>query len=76
MKRRSRRTFPDLATYFEESDDTQAAFAARISKSQPYISKVKTGAMEPSLSDALIIAKEAGIPLESLTKRQQELSGT
>lgn len=75
-KRRPRRTYPDLATYFSESGDTQQAFAARLRKSQSYISKVINGVQEPSLTDSLIIAKEAGIPLESLTKRSLELSRT
>lgn len=76
MKRRSRRTYPDLATYFDQAGDTQATFAARISKSQSYVSRVVNGVVEPNLTDALIIAKEAGVPLESLIKRQSELSGT
>jgi transcriptional regulator with XRE-family HTH domain len=76
MPRRQRRTYPDLVTYFNESGDTQAAFAARINKSQSYISKVRNGWVEPSLADALIIAKEAGVPLESLIKRQPAVSDT
>lgn len=76
MRRRQRRTYPDLATYFDQSGETQAEFAARISKSQSYISRVRNGGIEPSLADALVIAREAGIPLESLIKRESTVSGT
>jgi transcriptional regulator with XRE-family HTH domain len=63
-------------TYFDQSGDTQAEFAERISRSQSYISRVVNGGLEPSLADALIIAREAGVPLESLIKRPQAVSGT
>jgi transcriptional regulator with XRE-family HTH domain len=76
MARRIRRTFPNLETFFEETGTLQSAFASRIRKSQSYISKVRNGIIEPNLTDALIISKEAGIPLESLIKRSQELSRT
>jgi transcriptional regulator with XRE-family HTH domain len=68
MGRRKRRTYPDLAAFFEESDTTQAEFAARINKSQSYVSKVRHGVIEPNLGDALVIAREAGVPLESLIR--------
>ena len=75
-RRKQRRTFPDLATFFSEGIETQAEFAARICKSQSYISNVVNHRIEPSLADALIIAKEAGVPLESLVQRETTLSGT
>lgn len=74
MARRKRRTYPDIGTFFDESGISQADFAARISKSQSYISKVRHGRLEPSIADALVIAREAGVPLESLIKRPAELS--
>lgn len=75
MARRKRRTYPDLSAFFDDAGaPSQAVFAARIGKSQSYISKVRNGAIEPNLTDALVIAKEAGIPLESLIKRPVELS--
>jgi transcriptional regulator with XRE-family HTH domain len=76
MRRRVQRTYPDLATYFRQSGETQAEFAARLSKSQSYISRVRNGQIEPSLADALVIAREAGVPLESLIKPTQQVSGT
>ena len=75
-RRKQRRTYPDLATFFREGELTQAAFAARICKSQSYISKVVNGNVEPSLADALVISQEAGVPLESLLKREADLSRT
>jgi transcriptional regulator with XRE-family HTH domain len=74
MANRKRRTYPDLETFFEESGTLQSDFAVRINKSQSYISKVKNGEIEPSLADALVISKEAGIPLESLIKGDQPVS--
>lgn len=76
MPRRIRRTYRDLASYFKESGDTQMAFAARIQRSQSWMSRVCNGTIEPNLPDALRISREAGVPLESLIKRPVELSGT
>lgn len=76
MPRRIRRTYRDLAAYFEESGDTQMAFAARIQRSQSWMSRVRNGTIEPNLADALRISREAGVPLESLIKRPVALSGT
>lgn len=75
MARRKHRTYPDLDTFLDAPGNSAAAFAERISKSQSYVSKVRHGIIEPNLTDALIIAKEAGVPLESLIKRSVELSG-
>lgn len=76
MGRRKRRTYPDLVAYFRESGETQAEFAARVNRSQSWVSRVRSGETEPNLTDALMICREAGVPLESLIKRQPELSRT
>ena len=76
MARRFRRTYPDLATYFSQSGETQAQFALRVKRSQSWVSRVRNGETEPNLADALLICKEAGVPLESLIKRPAELSRT
>ena len=76
MGRRFKRTYPDLATYFAQSGETQAAFAARVNRSQSWVSRVRSGETEPNLTDALMICREAGVPLESLIKRQPVTSGT
>jgi transcriptional regulator with XRE-family HTH domain len=75
MARRHRRTYPSLVAYFEAGHETQAEFAARLNRSQSWISRVRSGETEPNLTDALKIAKEAGVPLESLIKRTPALSG-
>lgn len=66
MARRSKRTYPDLRTYFEKSGDNQAAFGARLNRSQSWVSRVVNGELEPSLADALAASEAAGVPLESL----------
>ena len=76
MARRFKRTYPNLIAYFEQSGETQAAFAARINRSQSWVSRVRSGETEPNLTDALMLCREAGVPLESLIRRQQTLSGT
>lgn len=74
MPRRPRRTYPDLTAYFKGSGITQATFAQRIGKSQSYVSRLRTGELEPNLADALRISEEAGVPLESLIRRPAALS--
>ena len=66
MARRSKRTYPDLRTYFEKSGDNQANFGERVKRSQSWVSRVTTGEIEPSLTDALLVSDAAGVPLESL----------
>ena len=72
MSRRRKRTYPDLVAYFEESGETQAEFAARVNRSQSWVSRVRNGETEPNLTDALVVCRAAGVPLESLVKRQPE----
>ena len=72
MPRRYQRTYPNLVAYFEQSGETQTEFAARIRKSQSYVSRVRSGETEPSLTDALLISRAAGVPLESLIRRHSE----
>lgn len=66
MRRIPRRPYPDLRTYFRESYETQAEFAARINKTQSWVSKLVNGEFEPRLRDALVISEAANVPLESL----------
>jgi transcriptional regulator with XRE-family HTH domain len=67
MPKKTRRTYPDLRTYFEESGDTQAAFAVRLNRSQPWVSRIVNGVQEPTIREALLISKMAGVPIESLS---------
>lgn len=74
MPRRKRRTYPNLTAFFEDSGVSQAEFAARINRSQSWVSKVKNGTLEPSIAEALDISRAAGVPLESLIKRSEAVS--
>lgn len=74
MGARTRRTYPDLKTYFDESGVTQEQFAARIRRSQSWMSKVVNKQLEPSLEECLTISRLAGIPLESLSVHKREHS--
>lgn len=67
--RRTARTYPDLRTYFNESGDTQQAFAARLNRSQSWVSKVVSGELEPSIREAIRISRLARVPLESLARK-------
>ena len=67
MRPRRLRSYPDLETYFRESGDTQAAFAARLRRTQSWISRVKNGQIEPTIAEALEISRLTGVPLESLS---------
>lgn len=75
MPRKPRRTYPDLRTYFEESGETQVAFAGRLKRSQPWVSRIVNGQAEPSIEEALLISKLTGVPLESLIARSRTACG-
>jgi transcriptional regulator with XRE-family HTH domain len=68
-----RRIFKDLAAYFEQSGDTQAEFAKRLSISQGAISLIRNGKRTPSLRLAQRIAREARIPVESLISENERV---
>jgi transcriptional regulator with XRE-family HTH domain len=70
MPRKTRRTYPDLRTYFAESGDTQTAFGERLKRPQSWVSRVVNGVQEPSLDEALTISRLAGVPIESLIVRR------
>lgn len=76
MANKPQRIFPNLKTYFEESDDTQMAFAARLNRSQSWVSRVVNGETEPSIEEALLISRMANVPLESLSVRPAAVSAT
>ena len=61
-----RRAYADLAHYFRESGDTQEAFATRLGMYQSQISRIKNKLWQPPLLEALRIAQEANIPIESM----------
>ena len=55
-----------LAEFLEATGTTQATFAERVGVQQSLISRIVRGERTPSLGLAVRIAKEAGIPVESL----------
>lgn len=66
-----RRIFRDLASYFDRTDDTQQAFAARLGVSQTYISLIRNRKRTPSMHLAKRISDAANIPLESLISHHE-----
>lgn len=64
----TRRTYPNLRAYFDETGTTQAAFAARLGMTQAAISKITNGKEAPRLELALRISRAARVPLESLLR--------
>jgi len=60
--------FPDLATYFERSGDSQLNASRVLRVSQGYLSKVAAGRLNPAPEMALRIAAYARIPLDSFIR--------
>lgn len=70
----ARRTYPNLRSYLKGTGQTQADLAARLGKSQPFISKLLNGLIQPSLHEALRISERCGVPVESLVTRESALT--
>ncbi len=68
------RTHPDLASYLVATGITQAELAFRLRRSQAFISKIVNGLQQPSLDEALRIARICRIPVESLVTRESTLT--
>lgn len=60
-----------LGEYLRKTGITQAEFASRLGVKQSQISRIVRGARTPSLPLAIRIAREAGIPVESLVPRSE-----
>ena len=71
----SRRTYPNLTSYLAATGLTQAQLAARLERSQAYVSKLVNGLHQPTLDEALRIARLCRVPVESLATRERELTG-
>ncbi len=69
MSRNYRRTYPDLTSYLDATGQTQAQLAAKLGKSQAFISKLLRGLTQPSLVESLRISRATGVPVESLVSR-------
>lgn len=70
----SRRTYPNLVAYLEGTGQTQAQLAARLERSQAFVSKLVNGLAQPSLDEALRVASICRIPVESLVSRENALT--
>jgi transcriptional regulator with XRE-family HTH domain len=64
-----RRVYPNLSAYFRDSGETLTQVAAELGISLPYMSMIKAGERQPSLSTALKIAARCHVPLESLIRK-------
>lgn len=71
--RKARRTYPNLASYLEGTGQTQHQLAQRLGMSQPAISKLVRGLLQPSLHEALRISRIVGVPVESLVTRGDDI---
>jgi len=70
----ARRTYPNLTSYLEDTGQTQAELAGRLQRSQAFISKLVNGLQQPSLDEALRIARICRVPVESLVSRESALT--
>jgi len=55
-----------LAEYQRSTKTTDAALAAKVGCDRSMIAKIRTGTATPSLPLAVAIAKETGVPVESM----------
>ena len=63
------RTYPNLTAYLEGTNTTQVELAAKLNRSQAFISKLVNGITQPSLNEALRISRICRVPVESLVTR-------
>ena len=68
LRNTGRARYPDLATYIEETGDTQAHIAARVGSTQAHLSRVTTGDMVPRPLLAARIATYCRIPVDSFAR--------
>jgi transcriptional regulator with XRE-family HTH domain len=64
----ARRSYPDLATYIEQSGDQQWHIAARCGTTQANISRIARGTAHPRPLLALRLAQYCRIPVDSFAK--------
>lgn len=63
------RTYPNLTAYLQDTGQTQTELAAKLDRSQAFISKLINGLVQPSLNEALRISRICRVPVESLVTR-------
>jgi transcriptional regulator with XRE-family HTH domain len=62
----AKRIYPNLKAYLKATGMTQMELAAKLGRSQAYVSKLVRRIQQPSLDEALAIADKIGVPVESL----------
>lgn len=70
----ARRTYPNLTAYLDSTGQTQTELAARLARSQAFVSKLVNGLAQPSLDEALRIARICRVPVESLVTRESAIT--
>ena len=69
MAPNARRTYPTIPAYLAATGLTQMELAAKLGRSQPFVSRLVRGLQQPSLHEALRIASVLGVPVEALVSR-------
>lgn len=72
----AQRTYPNLAAYLEGTGRTQQQLATQLGRSQAYVSKLIRGLQQPSLNEALRIARVCRVPVESLVRADAALTSS
>ena len=67
----SRRSYPNLLAFLNETGTTQEQLARKLGISQGHMSRLARGLQQPSLDLALQIERIARVPLESLLRREK-----
>lgn len=70
----AQRTYPNLMAYLEATGETQVELAQKLDRSQAFVSKLLNGLTQPSLNEALRIARICRIPVESLVTRETAIT--
>lgn len=66
-----RQRYRTLNDYFEQTGETQHAFAARLGVTPAYISMLRAGQREPTLRMALRIHELTGVPVEAMVAQER-----
>jgi transcriptional regulator with XRE-family HTH domain len=73
MHKKPRRAYPNLTSYMDGEGLTQVELAAKLQRTQPFISKLRRGLVQPSLAEALRISAITGVPIESFVCRASNM---
>jgi plasmid maintenance system antidote protein VapI len=73
MSKHLKRIYPDLPTYLAETGTTQTELGRLLGRNQTFISRLVNGLCQPTLHEALRIARIVGVPVESLVSRKRNM---